>query len=374
MRYKTLLIAVCFLLLAGLPRRVEVVYQGPIVGLALDKELHAQVVPDGYIVVGNAEVVKVDEKHQIAWQFKPRSKGQHGISSYFHTGGGGLIIGGWEKSGHGKQAWLINLSNSGQKLWDVPVSQSEQVLAISGSSKGGFYLLTIDASVKGSSGRRVKFYDGSGSMRRSISMEIATDFAEDVSMFIRADSTVTIFGGTARNTLEVERLSLGKGNSLNQQLTIEQEAFYRNLKGFVNFAALENPAGGYYAAYSAKGRDAHEDYRLLSYDDQLKLRSTRDFGGDDSDGLSSMIIDKSGNLVLAGYSYSGVSRDKSEPAFEKNHCDVWMIKVDPKGTKLWDKTLTGPGCILQARVFNKGDQTWVVYGEESQVMVAALRD
>jgi hypothetical protein len=375
MKIKTLLIASCAFLLSASDRGVEVIYKAPIEGLGLDRQLYVQSINQGYAVISNTEVAMLDGKHRIAWQFKPRTKGQHGISSFCETGDGGIVIGGWEKASHGKQAWLVKLNNAGQKEWDASMDPSEQVLAIAGSSKG-FYVLTVDATAeRGRAGRRVRFYDGKGMLRSQPNIEVDVDFTDDVTMFVGRDSSVTIFGGTARNTLEAVRLGLGRNSSPSESIEIEKAAFYRKLRGFVNFIVIENVRGGYYAAYTAIGAEASaDDYRFLTFDNNLKLLKAKDFGGDDSDGLSSMTMDKAGNLALAGYSYSGVSRDKSEPAFEKNHCDVWIIKIDAEGNKLWDKTITGPGCIFQARVFNKGDQTWVVFGEESKVMVAVVSE
>jgi hypothetical protein len=363
----------CAFLLSGIAGGVEVVYKAPIRGLALETQLRVQVVPDGYIVIGNLEVTKLDDKHQIEWQFKPH-KARYEITSFFYAGDGSLIIGGWEKSGRGKKAWLLKLSSMGTIVWDRPVDQAQKVLAISGLSAGGFYALTEEAG-EGSGGGQLKFFDAKGNLKERPKIEVVTAFAEDISMFHHADSTVTIFGGTVRNTLEAVRISIGKRSLLLEHVIVQEEAFYRKLKGFVNFIVHESPNGGYYAAFTAMGSGENtEDYRVATFDDRLKLLSTKDFGGNDSDGLSSMILDDAGDIVLAGYSYSGVSRDKSEPAFEEKHCDVWLIKVDVTGTKVWDKTLTGPGCILQARVFSKGGQIWVVYGEEGQVMIAALRE
>jgi hypothetical protein len=375
MRGKVLLSIICFYVGPGLAP-VEVVYKAPIEGLSLDTQLHVQVVPDGYIILGDRDVTKLDDKHKIVWQFKLKRKGQHGISSFCYAGEGGLIIGCWEKSSRGPQARLIKLSDSGEVVWDMPVPKSEKVLAISVSPKNrSYYVLTIDGQPTIGSGRRLISFNEDGTRRAFPEVELAADYIEDVSMFIHGDSTVVVFGGTLNNTLEAESLGFEKSKASRKCVTIEKEAFYKKLRGFVNLIVLEKPSGGYYSAYTVMGSgQKFEDYRIVSFDDKFESLTTMDFGGDDSDGLSGMSMDSSGNMVLAGYSYSGVSRDKSEPAFEKNHCDVWVIKVDPKGNKVWDKTLTGPGCILQARVFSKGDQTWVVYGEENQVMIAALRD
>lgn len=51
-----------------------------------------------------------------------------------------------------------------------------------------------------------------------------------------------------------------------------------------------------------------------------------------------------------------------------------IIKVNDTGEKLWDKTITGPGCILQAKLFWKPGHVGIVFMEECGVMIAVIAD
>ena len=63
------------------------------------------------------------------------------------------------------------------------------------------------------------------------------------------------------------------------------------------------------------------------------------YGGSERDYLYDGAQTDDGGFLLAGYSQSDVSGEKS--ANSKGGYDYWMIKIDSNGNKLWDKTLGG---------------------------------
>ena len=65
------------------------------------------------------------------------------------------------------------------------------------------------------------------------------------------------------------------------------------------------------------------------------------FGGTNTDGLTSAVATSDGGLVLAGHSWSPVSGDKSNPNCGANAADYWIVKTDSLGGKLWDRTYGG---------------------------------
>lgn len=63
------------------------------------------------------------------------------------------------------------------------------------------------------------------------------------------------------------------------------------------------------------------------------------FGGDAEDVLMDVILNSDGSVIAGGYSYSGISTDKSESS--RGGADYWITKIDGNGTKLWDKSYGG---------------------------------
>jgi hypothetical protein len=81
------------------------------------------------------------------------------------------------------------------------------------------------------------------------------------------------------------------------------------------------------------------DYWVLKIDANGNKLWEKTFGGDDDDYLQSVAQTTDGGYILAGYSESGLSGDKSLAS--KGLLDFWIIKLDSKGNKLWDKTIGG---------------------------------
>ncbi|CAN5692648.1 hypothetical protein BH11BAC1_BH11BAC1_13700 [soil metagenome] len=65
------------------------------------------------------------------------------------------------------------------------------------------------------------------------------------------------------------------------------------------------------------------------------------FGGDVYDYLNSFQQTTDGGFILAGYSTSGISGDKTQPS--RGGLDFWIVKTDALGIKQWDKRFGGAG-------------------------------
>ncbi|MBC7921628.1 MAG: T9SS type A sorting domain-containing protein [Ferruginibacter sp.] len=113
-------------------------------------------------------------------------------------------------------------------------------------------------------------------------------------------------------------------------------------------AAVATPDGGYLlAGTSASGVSGDKsgaskgvtDGWIVKVDDQGNKAWDRTLGGNGGDNFQSVIATPDGGYLLAGYSASGISGDKSEA--NRGFTDGWIIKVDGKGNRQWDKTLGG---------------------------------
>jgi gliding motility-associated-like protein len=65
----------------------------------------------------------------------------------------------------------------------------------------------------------------------------------------------------------------------------------------------------------------------------------RDYGGNQSERLWAMIPTRDGGFLAGGYSFSGIGGDKSEA--NRGDKDVWILKIDAQGQPQWDKTFGG---------------------------------
>jgi len=83
----------------------------------------------------------------------------------------------------------------------------------------------------------------------------------------------------------------------------------------------------------------------LDFDGNVIWRRT--YGGAQDERLWALIPTADGGFLAGGYSYSGVSGDKTQPS--RGDKDVWLIKINQNGQLLWDKSYGG---LYQDEVFS----------------------
>jgi hypothetical protein len=80
-----------------------------------------------------------------------------------------------------------------------------------------------------------------------------------------------------------------------------------------------------------------EDFWLMRLDARGTKLWERVFGGDRDDQVTHVLQTSNGVLVLAGYSHSAVSGTKTSTNF--GDYDVWLVGVSAAGEQLWEVTL-----------------------------------
>lgn len=73
------------------------------------------------------------------------------------------------------------------------------------------------------------------------------------------------------------------------------------------------------------------------------------YGGTDGDAAVKIIRTNDGQYMVAGLSLSGLNGDKTQPS--QGGSDIWIIKMDVNGNKIWDKRYGG----------SKNDEPWTIY-------------
>ncbi len=84
------------------------------------------------------------------------------------------------------------------------------------------------------------------------------------------------------------------------------------------------------------------------------------YGGSESDSFSTMLATSDGGYLLAGSSVSNSSGEKSESS--RGSSDFWIIKVNSDGVKMWDKTYGGTAFDALSTILPTADGGFLVAG------------
>ncbi|WP_158546075.1 GEVED domain-containing protein [Adhaeribacter pallidiroseus] len=103
-----------------------------------------------------------------------------------------------------------------------------------------------------------------------------------------------------------------------------------------------------------------EDYTITIANPSTASQWDVRYGGSGSEGLAETIKTTDGGYLLAGYSGSGVSGDKSQASRGSN--DYWVLKTDALGNKIWDQRYGGTGQDYLNRVIQTQDGGYLLAG------------
>lgn len=70
---------------------------------------------------------------------------------------------------------------------------------------------------------------------------------------------------------------------------------------------------------------------------QPAIKAQTTFGGNMLDYFQSIDLTKDGGFIAVGFSYSGMSGDKTDTS--RGEADYWIVKADAQGEKQWVKQL-----------------------------------
>lgn len=103
-----------------------------------------------------------------------------------------------------------------------------------------------------------------------------------------------------------------------------------------------------------------EDYTITIANPVTANQWNLSFGGSGTEGFAEAIKTTDGGYILAGYSSSGISGDKSQSSRGKN--DYWILKTDASGKKIWDQRYGGSGQDYLNRIISTQDGGYLLAG------------
>ncbi len=131
-------------------------------------------------------------------------------------------------------------------------------------------------------------------------------------------------------------------------------------------AVLQTPEGGFILGGSAPNSPpfglgiGDYDFVVARLNADGQVLWTKRFGGEGSDTLRSLQLTADGGFVLAGESSSGTNGNKTSPGF--GNSDLWVVRLDSEGNKLWDRSFGGSNIESVGLVKQTGDGGFVLAG------------
>ena len=116
-----------------------------------------------------------------------------------------------------------------------------------------------------------------------------------------------------------------------------QSAFKTEDGGFLLIGSSDSPSDGRDVTQQARGA---EDYWIVRIDSLGAKLWDKRYGGDSTDRCYKAIQNTEGYLLI-GASLSGKTGDKTGD--NKGNFDFWLVQIAPDGTKRWEKTYGGSG-------------------------------
>lgn len=111
----------------------------------------------------------------------------------------------------------------------------------------------------------------------------------------------------------------------------------------------------------SENKRGDQDYWIVKMDAEGKVQWDKTIGGIEYEDFKSVIQTYDGGYALIGESNSEISDEKSENSFAGS-VDYWLVKLDSAGNIQWDKTIGGNGSEFLDMIVQTKDSGYVLAG------------
>ncbi len=313
----------------------------------------------------NHWLIRLDESGNLLWETKLGNADEQ-VISVRQTLDEGYIMAG-TSSGFGNEMgsnnremdyWIVKLDTLGKFVWDINLGGSghEKARSIRQTSDGGYIIAggssSSDGDVNSNNGGMdywIVKLDGNGKLMWETSLG-GTKYDIATSVEQTKDGGY-IVGGSSNSPDGDVGLNLGGSDywivKLDAFGTLEWHEIYGGSKNENVYEIQQTKDGGYIVVGSSESSDGFGlenkggiDSWVLKLTDYGEIDWYTNLGGSGDDVIQSIYQTKDQEYVLAGYVVSAdydVKISHSSP-----NTDYWVVKLNTKGTLLWEYSFGGP--------------------------------
>jgi len=294
-------------------------------------------------------VIKVDSLGNKVWDNTYGGNGDDALTIIRGTLDGGYILGGFSESGIGGNKtqpskggfdfWIVKINSNGEEQWDKDYGGAKDDLlnSLQQTSDGGYILAGFSSS--GVSGDKTQpNWD-------------TTNFTSDY-WVVKIDS------------LGNKEWDKRFGTSQNE----EAYAIIQTDEGGYLIGGKANTDTRIYPGDISGPIFGGDDYWIIKIDSVGNKLWDKSYGGTDEDVLVSMLKANNGKFLLAGYSSSDSTGNKTSHNCydnENGSIDYWIVEIDSTGYKLWDRDFGSLGSGGLSNASNTKDGGFLLAGNST---------
>jgi hypothetical protein len=237
---------------------------------------------DSYSQDMNVNAIKLDVEGNIIWDRTYGGNETEGASAVIESKEGGFLIAGYSDSyatnANENDIWLLKINSNGERVWEKHF-QTPNVI----------------------------------------------DEAQGVVETSEGDFLI-VGNATA--------LADGNADVLAMKVSNKGEILWQKKYGDVNGEQVSHvikTAQGFLLVGSIEREKKRWDIWVLHIDNEGNTLWSQNYGGSDNEMGNSIAMLSDGSFVFAGFTYT----------FAEGSLDIWVVKIDQKGNKIWDKTFGG---------------------------------
>ncbi len=345
----------------------------------------------------SAWILKLDRKGRNVWHKIYGGKNWDDAHAILEASDGGYIFAGYTKSKGigGKDAWLVKINKKGEILWEKTYGNScdDEALSLKHSKDGGYiiagYSISEEAEVQDA---WILKTDKNGNST-GIPQKLKKQTKRTITPYIKPEDNITFSliwdktYGTGKNekilsmtyTKDNNMIAAGYSESLDKkcQAVITKinnqgkvqwwKTFSRKKDARINSVYPTPDKGCIAAGYIYSKNNTASDIWVIRLNKKGKIIWHNTFGGKNHDKANTVAATKDGGYIIAGTTLSK----------GKGGNDIWILKLNKKGRKIWGKTFGGEaddeafsiqqttdkGYIIAGHTYSKGNgqsDIWII--------------